>query len=227
MPRSITRKIKPAKPLIVVFCEGESEQAYASFLKKKFSEYAVIKYPQDTGLFDKAKKVFDKEPKYKNNIDVTDEIWFFFDVELKNIGRWDEDYEIIQYLRRLRRKPNIKVRLLMTCGCIEYWLMLHYKMTAPPLQTTAEKDNMISQLEGIEPTYKKGDKVSTSKIAENYPTALVNGEKTLKNLSSQGLPELDDTDKRNAWLFKQCKTFSNVHEAINYLESIKSSGKSK
>jgi len=30
------RKVKPAKPLIYVFCEGESEQAYTDYLKKLF-----------------------------------------------------------------------------------------------------------------------------------------------------------------------------------------------
>lgn len=42
MPRP-TRK---TKPLIYVFCEGESEQAYTEFLKKTFSDLAVIKYFQ-------------------------------------------------------------------------------------------------------------------------------------------------------------------------------------
>ena len=37
------RKVKPAKPLIYVFCEGESEQAYTDYLKKTFSDVAVLK----------------------------------------------------------------------------------------------------------------------------------------------------------------------------------------
>lgn len=38
------RKLKKAKPLIYVFCEGESEQAYTEFLKSRFKDVAVIKY---------------------------------------------------------------------------------------------------------------------------------------------------------------------------------------
>lgn len=41
------RKVKPAKPLIYVFCEGESEQAYTDYLKKTFSDVAVLKRPPD------------------------------------------------------------------------------------------------------------------------------------------------------------------------------------
>ena len=35
------RKFQPEKPLIYVFCEGESEQAYAKFLKEHFADVAV------------------------------------------------------------------------------------------------------------------------------------------------------------------------------------------
>ena len=69
------RKFQPEKPLIYVFCEGESEQAYAKFLKEHFADVAVLKIPSKTGLFSKAKNDFDKEPKYRNYAEVTDEIW--------------------------------------------------------------------------------------------------------------------------------------------------------
>ena len=39
MPRQLKRK----KPYIIVFCEGESEQAYIDFLKKEFKDVAAIK----------------------------------------------------------------------------------------------------------------------------------------------------------------------------------------
>ena len=78
------RKLKKAKPLIYVFCEGESEQAYTDFLKKEFSDVAVIKRPSSTGLFDEAKDRFSKDPKFRNSAEETDEIWFFFDVEVKD-----------------------------------------------------------------------------------------------------------------------------------------------
>ena len=36
------RQLKTAKPYIVVFCEGESEQAYIDFIKKEFKDVASI-----------------------------------------------------------------------------------------------------------------------------------------------------------------------------------------
>ena len=55
----MSRSTKPAKPYIVVFCEGESEQAYTDFLRKEFKDVASIHRPKATGLFDVAdSKIF-------------------------------------------------------------------------------------------------------------------------------------------------------------------------
>ena len=47
---------------------------------------------------------------------------------------------------------------------------------------------MLTELIGIEPAYEKGDYSSTARIAERYPTAVKNAEKTLHNLLQDGLP---------------------------------------
>ena len=217
----MSRRIKRSKPYIVVFCEGESEQAYTRFLKKKFSDVAVIKPPTQTGLFEEAENKFEKDPKYRDYAEVTDEIWFFYDVEKDDADKWEKRFEIIRYLRKLRKKPGIKVRLLMTTGCIEYWLLLHYKYSRPIIQTVSQKKAVENKLKSFEPLYEKGDESSTSRIGENYPMALGNGERTLKELTREGLPELEDTDERNRWLNFNCKTFTTVQEAIRFLEELK------
>ena len=195
----MSRSTKPAKPYIVVFCEGESEQAYTDFLRKEFKDVASIHRPKATGLFDVADSKYKKDAKYRDYVEVTDEVWFFFDVETKDIGAWD---------------PGIKVRLLMTTGCIEYWLMLHYEMYAPPIQTVADKTRVINRLLSKEPLYKKGDSAITAKIARAYPTAVTNAKRTVSSLLQDGLPGIEDTDERNHWLCQKCLTFSTVYEAI-------------
>ena len=212
------RPTKRSKPYIIVFCEGESEQAYTDFLKKEFSDVASIKRPSSTGLFEEADSKFKKDKFYRSNAEVTDEIWFFFDVETKDASVWDSRLKIIKRLRSLRKKPGIKVRLLMTTGCIEYWLMLHYEMYTPSIQTVAEKERVIERLRTKEPNYKKGDAGVTARIAQNYPTAVVNAKKTVSKLLQDGLPCLEDMDVRNQWLCQKCLTFSNVYEAIDFLE---------
>lgn len=214
------RPIRHEKKYIVVFCEGESEQAYMDFLKNKFGDVASFKWSKSPGLFEDADRRFKKDPRYRDYADMTDEIWFFFDVETKDIHLWNSRLKIIKYLRTLCKKNGVKVRLLMTTGCIEYWLTLHYEMHAPTIQTVAEKERIMEHLLSKEPRYKKGDIQTTARIAQNYPTAMSNAKQTLKNLQPMGLPELEDTDDRNRWLCQHCLTFSNVYEAIEFLISL-------
>ena len=214
------RKLKKSKPLIYVFCEGESEQAYTEFLKNRFKDVAVIKYLKKPGLFEMAEDSFKNNIKCRNEAETINEIWFFFDTETKDIAKWDSRLTCIKSLRRLRKSPGIKIRLLMTSGCIEYWLMLHYKMFAPSVVTVAEKERMLTEVVNREPTYFKGNLTATAKIAENYPAAIEHADKVMNNLLSEGLPGIEESDERNRWLHCNSKTFSTVHEAIRYLESI-------
>jgi hypothetical protein len=217
----MTRPLRKEKPYIVVFCEGESEQTYVEFLRKEFDDVAVIKSPSAVGLFEIADNKFKKDNRYRDKAEVTDEIWFFFDVETKDIGLWDARLKIIKRLRSLRKKPEIRVRLLMTTGCIEYWLMLHYEMYAPPIQTVAEKEQVMRRLLAKEPSYRKGDVDITARIAQRYQAATANARRTVANLLREGLPGIEDTDERNRWLCQRCLTFSTVYEAIDFLTKLR------
>ena len=109
--------------------------------------------------------------------------------------------EIIETLRGLREKPNVHVRLLMTTACIEYWLMLHYKMMIPTSLTTVEdKERMRHQLIEIVPNYQREMKRRSVKSLTEYPKAVERGGRVLAALLDDGLPSLDDTDERNRWL---------------------------
>ena len=156
---------------------------------------------------------------YRDYKEVINEIWFFFDVETKDIDKVNERYQIIKRLRKFGRNKNTRVRLLMTTGCIEYWFMLHRRYYTPSLQTTAEKEKVISDLKLEEPLYKKGNREITAKIAKDYPIAVKYAKKTLARLLDEGMPCLEDTDIRNQWLLRKCMTFSNVFEAIEFLEN--------
>lgn len=208
------RKIKP---LIYIFCEGESEIEYAKFLKEKYEDVAVIQKPVK-GLFDTADKKFKKDVRYKNNVEVTDELWFFFDVDDGQTGSWDEIKKIISVLQKLRKKPNIRIRLLMTTGCVEYWFLLHYKKTCPSIRNVAEKENVMKMLLRECPGYIKGDSVTTRKIAEKMDKAIVNGDWVLEHI--EGLPTLEDGDVRNRWLYQSSLTFTTVQDAVKFLDSL-------
>ncbi|WP_378957077.1 RloB domain-containing protein [Pelosinus sp. sgz500959] len=212
----MARKIKP---VIYVFWEGESEQVYSKYLKKEFEDVAVIKTYTSAGLFDIAVSVFANNPKYKNNTDATDEIWFFFDTELDHASQWKANYKAINKLRKLR-KTRIVVRLLMTTACLEYWLLLHYERCAPAIASPEDKKRILDKVKQHMPLYKKGDERATAMIAEQYQTATINGKWTLQQLVAVGMPTIEDKDERNAWLFEGKYTFTTVHEAIEYLKTL-------
>lgn len=209
------RKIKP---LIYVFCEGESEIAYTNCLKKKFADVAVIKKPVK-GLFTEADSKFKKEARYRNSAELTDEIWFFFDVDHGQSGSYHRNYKIIQTLRKLRKHPEpVRVRLLMTTGCIEYWFLLHYEKTRPAVLSIAEKEKMEKQLKKHVPLYEKGDMDATREIASHMDMGVIHGEWALKQI--EDIPVLEDNDIRNQWLYECTETFTTVQEAIQYLEKL-------
>ena len=212
------RRFKDPKPYIVVFCEGESEQAYTDFLKKEFKDVVSIKRPSSTGLFEEADRRFEKDKSYRDYTDVTDEIWFFFDVDEEQTGSWEKNKKIISTLKRLRKKPNIRIRLLMTTGCIEYWFLLHYKKTNPSIQSPAEKEKVLENLKKYCSNYAKGDSRAIREIGGNLNNAVENGKWVLHNL--EGLPMTDDEDIRNRWLYQSSLTFTTVHEAIEFLEGL-------
>lgn len=210
----MARKIKP---LIYVFCEGESEIEYIKFLKEKYSDTAVIQKPVK-GLFSIADKKFKKDARYRNNAEVTDEIWFFFDVDDGQTGGWEKSKKIISTLQKLRKNPKIRVRLLMTTGCVEYWFLLHYKKIYPSIQNTAEKEHIMKMLIEQCPGYTKGDPQTTRKIAEHMAAAIINGHWVLNRV--EGLPSLEDNDIRNRWLYESGLTFTTVQDAVEFLENL-------
>lgn len=221
----MARQVRRSKKVIYVFCEGESEQEYAKCLRTAFADVAAlhIPLPVSTGLFEDTKSKFDKEPRFRDNAEAIDEIWFFFDTEDCDADQWENRLKIIKRLRRLRRRPNIKVRLLMTSGCVEYWFRLHYEMAVPALHTVADKDNALQRIQRLVPGYKKGDPETIGQIAPHWPDAVRRGEEVLARLTEEGMPPegVKDSDERDAWLHRNAYTFTTVQEAIRFLESLR------
>ena len=189
-------------------------------MRSLFQEEAVIKCSKGTGLFSHAVNMFDNNKGYRDDKEITDEIWFFFDIEEANRLQWDKLLKMIKKIRRMRN-PQIRIRLLMTKACLEYWLLLHYERVAPNIATPAEKENVETKLKKHVPNYRKGDQASVDLIVEKCEAAVENGKWVLSNLINVGLPRLEDTDDRNQWLYHCTNTFTTAHEAIEFLMNLK------
>ena len=213
------RAYKREKPYILVFCEGESEEAYINAIRKKFVDVAVLK-ARKMKNFEDAHAILRKDRDCQNNLEVTNEIWFFFDVEKEKAGTWQDTQDILRKVMHLQKGRTIRVRLLMTMGCVEYWFLLHYKRCAPQICTPESKIQVKDTLQTYEPAYRKGDPTVTASIATHLDTALDNGDWSLQRLLQNGLPKLDDCPERNYWLFQGNVTFTTVHEAMKYLSNL-------
>jgi hypothetical protein len=211
------RKIKNTLPAVFVFWEGESEQEYMKYMKNHFISKAAITVHAQKGVFPTADKAFKNNPKYKSISSEIDEIWLFFDTEIEMKEKWDEYFAIIKRLRKLNN--HIRVRLLMTKACIEYFLLLHFKKTAPKIELPSDKEHIKMEVKRRFPSYEKGVKDTTWQIAELYKDAITNGKWSLQQCSEE-LPTLEETDERNRILFVGDMTFTTVHEALEFLESL-------
>lgn len=206
-------KNRSRNPYIVVFWEGESEQQYFMFIKDKFHEKTNLKIHNKKGTFDIARKSVGAKGVYKDDVDYIDEIWIVFDTEVDLRPKWQENWEIIKLLRK--KCKNAKVRLLMTKGCIEYFFLLHYEKTAPMISTTVDKEKLLNILADDKhcPGYKKGDRITIWKIAENYITAIKNGEWSLNRVKDELATASNEDDKTKILYFTD-STFTNVHEVL-------------
>lgn len=215
---------------IYAFYEGESEKQYLQQLKKRYAKVAVIDIVSKPGLFQEAVSQFEKNPSLRDSVNETDEIWFFFDTKDTdgNDKNWNFILPRINKLRKMKKKPGIRVRLLMTTGCLEYWLVLHFQKYRPPIQCKEERDRVEADLNQLcqktwNLVYEKGVPDIVRRIFEaGLDMACDNGAFYLYELEKDGLPPLDDPsepnigqlDKRYQWLLSSLETFTTVQEAI-------------
>lgn len=91
---------------IYVFWEGESEEVYTKYLKKRFSNKATIIIHGEKGTFHTAKSYFRGNKRFQNNVKELDEIWFFFDTEIEKGGQWEENIRCLSDIISSRTKRN-------------------------------------------------------------------------------------------------------------------------
>jgi hypothetical protein len=205
-------------PYIIVFWEGESEEAYFKFMRQEFHDKANVKVHSKKGIFTMAKKAFSPKGDYGEEAAYVDEVWFVFDTEPDLRQKWDEYWDIVKGIRK--KCKNARVRLLMTKGCIEYFFLLHYEKSASTITMPADKEKVLRNLKSKHcPDYEKGNKNATWKIAENYMIGIENGNWSLKRIEDE-LSKAKNEDERYKILYFTDSTFTNAHEAIEYLKAL-------
>lgn len=117
-----TREKRPArtmKPVFVVFCEGETEEAYLDFIKQTYrSPFKIIPKVEGGKITQHLIQTRCREVKIARNEDI--QVFLMYDMDKP---------DITEKLLRL------KAHLLLSNPCIELWFLLHCKDQKSPINT--------------------------------------------------------------------------------------------
>ena len=117
-----TREKRPArtmKPVFVVFCEGETEEAYLDFIKQTYrSPFKIIPKVEGGKVTQHLIQTRCREVKIARNENI--QVFLMYDMDKP---------DITEKLLRL------KAHLLLSNPCIELWFLLHCKDQKSPINT--------------------------------------------------------------------------------------------
>lgn len=131
-------KSKKIRPKYWVFCEGESKDAYVSFLRSKYRSPTVI-VSKVAGC--QIKESYIKNYKKEQGGDhPKDKTFLFYDGDRQ---------DVLNNLARINHTS-----MLITTPCIEYWFLLHYYKDC---KNTMTSEFCLKKFEGVNPEYEKGD----------------------------------------------------------------------
>lgn len=155
-------------PIYFVFCEGETEESYAFFLRQKYRVPIIIK-TKVTGqnISDRLIENYTREIR-KGNYSKNDKNFLLY------------DYDSNEFIQRLKTIKN--AILLVSNPCIELWFLLHFRNQI----ATITCNNCIRDLKGFITNYKKGElnNLLQDKLCQNRFEAI----KRAKKLSEHENP---------------------------------------
>jgi len=154
-------KGKEIRPTFFVFCEGETEEAYISFLRSRYRVPIEIDPKIARGGITER---YISNYKKQKTTHKKDKIFLIYDCDVS---------EITQRLRKIKN-----VDLLLSNPCFELWYLLHYQHQTANLPT---KDCMQKVCDTVK-KYKKGhlDEKMKSTIVANQNEAVKRAKSLIK-----------------------------------------------
>ncbi|HNY25961.1 MAG TPA: RloB family protein [Candidatus Sumerlaeota bacterium] len=190
--------LKSGKKFLIV-TEGEkTEPNYFKKLRKYLGLRTNVEvvHPDATDpitLVNEAKELRakrEREAKKRPDRVEYDEVWVVFDLEKIHDERRRLAGEAIEKAR------NSAIRVAYSDPSFEYWLILHEKYTAAPLQ---DGDESIKRLKEYWPEYEKNQEFP-EKFIKKYPTATQNAERVRQYHEESG----NDGMNRNPYTEVDC-----------------------
>lgn len=168
------RGIKKEKTVIIIVCEGETEQNY-------FNELGVI----EAGIRIRIKPELSNKPNWESILTKADEYKIdentkvYYALDLDCIIDKPQTAKYIQTKKKLIKKDVIP---LESYTCFETWLLYHYE-TNPKSYDKCEKHEKA--LATYIPNYQKGKGKIYSATKDKLQTACANAKRACKNRESQ------------------------------------------
>lgn len=214
-------RTKNSRRYVFAYYEGEgSEKAYLDFIRTRFRDVVIV--AKKKGFFPETDNDLDKVGSELNKKwDNLDEIWFFFDIDPGTLmdgtqSSWKKFQSVINKIHS--RSSKIKIRILMTTGCIEYWFLLHFEQTQPVMDGLPFKERMLNQLRKYVPQYTKSGAEVIQKFADSkMEDAIINGQRVMRSVERN--IKLTKTN-RDRQLYISGATFSNVYETLEVLKTL-------
>lgn len=157
------KKKRKGKTAILIFVEGETEEAYFNSLKKLHEATSVrVKLLKGTGdWIDKAKKQIKNNPNYKGYETIN--TFVIFD---KN----GDSKESLEKIFDKAEREGFKVGF--SNHSIEVWLLAHFEQINKGFQPQSILEQKLSRYLGV--PYKKGNVKQIDKIIQNVDKAIDN-----------------------------------------------------
>lgn len=158
------KKKKQGRSAILIFVEGETEQAYFNSFKKNFELYgvAIVSILKGSGdWIDKAKNQARRNPKYSGY--KATNIFVIFD---KN-GNTKEELEDM-----FEKAKSEGVTVGFSNNSIEVWLLAHFEQINRGFKSQRELERNLTSYLGT--PYVKGNVKQIDKIVQNIRQALYN-----------------------------------------------------
>lgn len=177
------KKRKKGKPAILIFVEGQTEQAYFNCLRQNFElkSATVVQLLKGSGdWIDKVSRDIKLNPKFKGYD--AENVFVIFD---KNS---DDESQILSMFRKAKTK---KYKVGFSNNSFELWLLAHFETISRSLSTQDILEKNLTAHLGNE--YKKGNSKQIESFIGNLDNAISNSSGVSEfdfNFNSTSLPDV-------------------------------------
>ena len=193
------KRNRGVNPVLHIFCEGETEEAYINAYKRKTHCVPVVvefsHHGDPKGLVEEAIKA-------KKNSPSKDKFWVVYDAEDLSLGN-----KVQAHANAYQAAQHNGINIAFSAICFEIWLLLHYTPNPPTCQQPARA---TKELQKYIKNYKKGDLNILTTLQDRLATARLNANNLITRQQANN-PDIP--------MYKQ-NPYTTVHQLINAIDAM-------